>query len=78
MPQPAGTDKGAFTIHYEKFPAAADKMMLVVGLIKAKNDKAGAEALAKKYVDGTAELQSIITERELRYPRQSFVYALDM
>jgi hypothetical protein len=77
-PAANGTDKGAFTIHYEKFPAAADKMMLVVGLIKAKNDKAGAEALAKKYVDGTAELQSIITERELRYPRQSFVYALDM
>jgi hypothetical protein len=77
-PAANGMDKGAFIIHTEKFPAAADKLMKVVGLIKAKNDKAGAEALVKKYVDGNAVPQPLITERELRYPRQSFVYAVDM
>jgi hypothetical protein len=78
LPAANGIDKGAFTIHYEKFPAAAEKLMKVVGLIKAKNDKAGAEALATKYVDGNSVPQPLITERELRYPRQSFVYAVDM
>jgi hypothetical protein len=77
-PAASGKDKGAFTIHYEKFPAAAEKLMKVVGLVKAKADKAGAEALTKRYVDGPAVPQAIITERELRYPRQSFVYAIDM
>jgi hypothetical protein len=73
-----GKEKGSFTLHYEKFPAAAEKMMKVVGLIKAKNDRAAAEALAKKYVDGGAVPQGIISERELRFPRQSFVYAIDL
>jgi hypothetical protein len=77
-PAANGMDKGSFTIHYEKFPAAAEKMMKLVGGIKGKADKAGAEALAKKYVDGNAVPQPLITERELRYPRQSFVYAIDM
>jgi hypothetical protein len=77
-PAANGTDKGAFTIHYEKFPAAAEKLVKVVGLIKAKTDRAAAEAMAKKYVDGNAVPQPLITERELRYPRQSFVYAIDM
>jgi len=73
-----GADKGAFAIHYDKFPAACDKLMKLVGLIKAKNDKAGAEALAKKYVDGNVVPQALIAQRELLYPRQSFVYAVDL
>jgi hypothetical protein len=73
-----GKDAGAFTLHYEKFPAAAEKMMKVVGLIKAKADRAGAEALTKKYVDGTVVPQALVTQRELRYPKQTFVYAIDM
>jgi hypothetical protein len=73
-----GTDKGAFTIQYEKLPAAAEKMMKVVGRIKASNDKAGALLLIKKYVDGSTVPQALIRERELRYPRQSFVYSIDM
>jgi hypothetical protein len=73
-----GTDKGAFTLQFEKFPAAAEKMMRRVGQIKAANDKAGAEALIKKYVDGTVVPQSLIAERELRFPRQSFVYSVDL
>jgi hypothetical protein len=73
-----GKEKGAFTLHYEKFPAAAEKMMKVVGVIKAKNDRAGADALVKKYVDGATVPQGTIKERELRFPRQSFVYAIDL
>jgi hypothetical protein len=73
-----GTDKGAFTIHLEKMPAASDKMMKVVGAIKASGDKAGAEALSKKYVDGDAVPQKLITERLLRHPKASFVYAMDL
>ena len=52
--------------------------MKTVGAEKASGDKAGAEALAKKYVDGTVVPQPIITERLLRNPRASFVYALDL
>jgi hypothetical protein len=73
-----GTDMGAFTIHFDKFPAAADKLMSVVGRVKAKNDKAEADAIVKRYVDSDRVPQPLITERELRYPRQSFVYSVDM
>jgi hypothetical protein len=52
--------------------------MKLVGLIKARNDKVGAEALTKRYVDGNAVPQALISERELRYPRQSFVYSVDV
>jgi hypothetical protein len=53
-------------------------MMKTVGTIKATTDKAGAEALVKKYVDGTVVPQKVITDRELRFPKASFVYAIDM
>jgi hypothetical protein len=77
-PAANGVDKGAFKLHYDKMPAAAEKLMKVVGAIKAKNDKVGAEALAKKYVDGATVPQALITERILRSPRGSFMYAFDL
>jgi hypothetical protein len=77
-PAANGTDQGAFSLHLEKFPAAVEKLMKVVGSIKASNDKAGAEALATKYVDGPTVPHKLITERELRYPKASFVYALEL
>lgn len=73
-----GTDKGAFLLNYDKFPAAAEKLMKKVGAIKATGDKTGAEELAKRYVDGAVVPQAVITERILRSPRMSFVYSLDM
>jgi hypothetical protein len=73
-----GKDMGAMTIHFEKLPAAVDQLMKTVGGLKASGDRAGAEALAKKYVDGSVVPQPIITERLLRNPRASFVYALDL
>ena len=73
-----GTDKGAFTINFEKMVPAVDKLMKIVGGIKAKNDNAAALELAKKYVDGTVVPQGMITERELRFPKPSFVYGVEL
>lgn len=77
-PAANGTDKGAFTIDLDKMPAAAEKLMATIGAIKAKGDRAAAEALAKKYVDGPTVPQKVIAERMLRFPRQSLVYAVDL
>lgn len=67
---------GAFAIHFDKMPAAVDKMMKVVGHIKATSDKKAALALAARYVDGDRVPQKLVTERELKYPKQSLVYAV--
>jgi hypothetical protein len=75
-PAANGTDKGAFTLHLDKFPAAADAMMSVVAGIKARGDKKGAEGLIAKYVDGAIVPQQVIQERYLRFPKASFVYAV--
>ena len=73
-----GTDKGAFVIKFDKLVPAVDKLMKVVGGLKAKADKAGADALAKKYVDGPKVPQKQITERVLRFPKPSFVYGIEL
>jgi len=52
--------------------------MKIVGRIKAAGDRKEAEALAKKYVDGDRVPHKTITERMLRYPKASFVYAVDL
>ncbi|HEY1553865.1 MAG TPA: hypothetical protein VGF94_03470 [Kofleriaceae bacterium] len=71
-----GRDHGAFTIHLDKMPAAADDMMKLVAGIKARGDKAAADALLAKYVDGTVVPQALIAERFARFPRASFVYSI--
>jgi hypothetical protein len=73
-----GKDAGAFVIHYEKLPVEINNLMKNVGALKASGDKAGAEALAKRYVDGPTVPQAVITERMLRYPKASFVYSVEM
>jgi hypothetical protein len=70
-----GKDVGALTLHFEKLPAASDKMMTLVGSLKANADRKGAEALVKKYCDGMTDLRKLITERWLRSPRSSYVYS---
>jgi hypothetical protein len=76
--QPAnGTDKGAFLIDYDKLPQAIDKLMKVAGSIKAQGDKAQAEILVKKYVDGNVVPMKIVAERLLRYPKVNFVYDIE-
>ncbi len=72
-----GKDKGAFSIDFSKIRPASEKLMKLVGSIKAKNDKVGALALADRYVEkGSIVPFAIITERALRYPQPNFVYAV--
>jgi hypothetical protein len=71
-----GNDHGVFTIDFDRFPAAVEALMREVGSIKARGDRAAAEALCAKMVDGDAVPQTLITERELRFPKASFVYAV--
>ncbi len=77
-PAANGKDMGAFVLHFDKIVPAVDKLMKTVGSIKASGDKAQAEALAKRYVDGEIVPQKIITDRELRFPKASFVYGVDL
>ncbi|MBA2539589.1 MAG: hypothetical protein H0V17_08140 [Deltaproteobacteria bacterium] len=73
-----GKDTGAFRIDMSKMVTACDEMMKDVAGIKARGDKAGAEALIKKFVDGTVVPHPIIKERYLRFPKANFVYSVAM
>jgi hypothetical protein len=73
-----GKDRGVLTFHYDKLPAAAEKLMKKVGAIKATADRPAAEALAARYVDGTVVPLKLISERVLRSPRASFVFSLSL
>ncbi len=75
-----GEDMGCLSIDQKAFPAAALKMMKVVGQIKAKGDVAGAKALRADFVDAESRKArlSTIRERWLRAPKASFVYAVDL
>jgi len=74
-----GKDKGAFVLHIDKMPAAADEMLKLVAGIKARGDKAAALALIAKYVDAkTVVPHDLLADRYLRFPRASYVYAVDL
>jgi hypothetical protein len=74
-----GKDTGAFTLHKDKIVPVVDDMMKLVGGIKAKGDRAGAEALIKKYVDSSEVVpHDTIKERFLRHPKPSFVYSVKL
>ncbi len=77
-PAANGKDAGALAIHGGKLAPAADRLMKLVGGIKARGDQAAARALVAKYVAGTIVPHAAITERFLRVPRPSFVYAVSM
>ncbi|HYX33352.1 MAG TPA: hypothetical protein VE954_09575 [Oligoflexus sp.] len=49
-----------------------------IGGIKAKGDKKKAKDYTREYVDGNLQLRDLITDRYLRYPKQSFVYSVDI
>ncbi|MBI4955580.1 MAG: hypothetical protein HY908_26410 [Myxococcales bacterium] len=74
-------DKGCFAFAFDKTaPAVAALEKRVLG-IKARGDKADAEKLVAEYVDkegAWADLRKVITERLLRLPKTSFVYAIDL
>ena len=71
-----GKDKGAFVLHLEKMPAAAERIMTAIAQIKAKGDKDALVALQKQHVEGNAIPFDIIRERMLRLPKTSFVYSV--
>lgn len=73
-----GKDTGAFRIDLAKMVAASDDLMKDVAGIKARGDKAAAEALLVKYVDGKVVPHDLIKERYLRYPKANFVYSVAM
>lgn len=74
-----GLDPGRFQMDFARMPAAVDALMHEVGRIKVTGDIAGANALIDRHT-GEAGLAAIhadlITERVLRFPKASFVYAV--
>jgi hypothetical protein len=77
-PAANGQDRGSFAVDLTRFAPAAEKLMRLVGGIKARGDKAAAEALVQKYVEGEAERHALIAERLQRLPKGSLVYALEL
>jgi hypothetical protein len=73
-----GSDQGAFTVDFDKMPAAVEALMAKIGAIKAIGDRDQAEILCAAMVDGDAVPQKLISERVLRHPKASFVYSLDL
>ena len=76
-----GTDTGCFELHLDKFKPEVEKLMKDVAGIKARGDKERAQQLKKQFVDVEGEkkkLMAIMTERWLRAPKASFVYAIDL
>ncbi len=74
-----GKDQGCFTIHYDKMPAAVEKLMQRVGRIKAKGDRKAAEALIADLIEGQGFRlvhDQEIKERILRHPRSNYVYSV--
>ena len=77
-PAANGADRGALSVRYDALPGTFTKLMKLVGTLKATGDRAGAEALVAKYVDGPLVPQATIRERELRYPQTTVVYSVDL
>ncbi|HEX6764826.1 MAG TPA: hypothetical protein VF103_05095, partial [Polyangiaceae bacterium] len=74
-----GGDVGCFEVHLERWQPAIEALTKTVLGIKGRGDKPGAEKLVATYVDAKdawAELRKTITERSLRAPRATFVYAI--
>ncbi len=71
-----GEDTGAFSLDLDGFPAAARDLMTLVMRIKASGDRAEAERIATRFVDGDVVPQATIVERWNRAPRATFVYAI--
>jgi hypothetical protein len=74
-----GTDTGAFTLHVDKMVPVVDDMMKMAAGIKARGDRAAADALIKKFVDSSDIVpHETIKERFLRHPKASFVYSVKL
>ncbi len=80
-----GEDEGAFSVNLDRFPEVARALMTEVVRIKATNDRDAAIALANHYVGETSESvgdspvpHQAIVDRYRRFPRTTFVYALEL
>jgi hypothetical protein len=71
-----GTARGAFRIDFARLQPAIASLTTTVFGIKARADKAAAEKLAARYVDGDVVPKQIIADRWLAHPKASFVYAI--
>jgi hypothetical protein len=72
-----GKDQGCLEVAFGALPASIQSLMAGVAGIKARGDRAGAEALIRDHVDVAGERKQLleaITARILRYPKASFVY----
>ncbi len=73
-----GKDKGAFVVDYAKLADGIDALGEVVLGLKSRGDKAVADELAAKYVDGDVVPMGVIAERYKRNPKTSFVYGFEL
>ena len=73
-----GTDKGAFTVHYDKMPESVNRIMTAIAQIKAKGDKDALLKLQQQHVDNSQVPIALIRERMLRMPKTSFVYSVKL
>ncbi len=74
-----GTDLGCFDVDFAKWKPAVDTLAKRVLMAKAKGDKQDAEAMVAEFVDAKdewAKRRELITERWLRAPKGTFVYAV--
>jgi hypothetical protein len=75
-----GEDTGCFEVSWDHFGPAVEQMSTEVFGAKARNDKAAAEAMVARFVDEkdapSTQLFEVITERSLRAPSASYVYAI--
>jgi hypothetical protein len=75
-PTAGGAHRGALTLDFARFPAAARALMARVMRIKAAHDREGAEALSARHVDGDTVPQAAVAERWRGFPQATFVYAV--
>jgi hypothetical protein len=79
-PAANGTDRGCFDLHFDHWDEATRKLAQLVFGIKARGDREGAEKLKGQWVDADGpwkQRRELITERWLRAPKASFVYAIE-
>ena len=70
---------GKFRIDYDSLPKSVEALMQKVGRIKAKGDPAAARALLDDYVSGPGAASvhmDVIQERLLKYPKESYQFAV--
>ncbi len=68
--------RGAFSIDYAKLPEACTELMRRVMVIKSTADRAAAEALATRFVDGDRVPHAAIVDRYRNFPQASFVFSV--